>query len=370
MSWDRSTSRMTPPLPELCRSSHRLYVLCATLTSLTCRALQEDALQAALLTGPGLLELRDVDSPVPEAGEAAVRIRAVGICGTDLSIFKGKIPVAYPRIMGHEMVGEVIAGPAGSPEPGTRVIVDPNVACGRCPRCREGRANLCRDGWLLGRDRDGGLREIVAAPAGNLHRIPDDLEDHVAPLIQVLTTCVHAQRMTEVFPGDSVVVVGLGVTGLLHVQLAKIRGAWPVVGVTRSPEKLELARALGADVTVAAGDEDADERVIGATSGPDGPFGREGARLRDDRRTRWPLPLLRALLQGAGRDEPAGGAGRGLHGLDRGGRVRAAPARSADVPPPTARRARGCARRRRRRTQDGGRDLTAPRGRGAPVRSN
>src|SRR6266508_1523422 len=168
MSWDRSTSRMTPPLPELCRSSHRLYVLCATLTSLTCRALQEDALQAALLTGPGLLELRDVDSPVPEAGEAAVRIRAVGICGTDLSIFKGKIPVAYPRIMGHEMVGEVIAGPAGSPEPGTRVI--------------------------------------VAAPAGNLHRIPDDLEDHVAPLIQVLTTCVHAQRMTEVFPGDSVVV--------------------------------------------------------------------------------------------------------------------------------------------------------------------
>jgi len=258
---------MTPPLPELCRSSHRLYVLCATLTSLTCRALQEDALQAALLTGPGLLELRDVDSPVPEAGEAAVRIRAVGICGTDLSIFKGKIPVAYPRIMGHEMVGEVIAGPAGSPEPGTRVIVDPNVACGRCPRCREGRANLCRDGWLLGRDRDGGLREIVAAPAGNLHRIPDDLEDHVAPLIQVLTTCVHAQRMTEVFPGDSVVVVGLGVTGLLHVQLAKIRGAWPVVGVTRSPEKLELARALGADVTVAAGDEDAVERVIGATGG-------------------------------------------------------------------------------------------------------
>src|SRR6266511_700509 len=182
MSWDRSTSRMTPPLPELCRSSHRLYVLCATLTSLTCRALQEDALQAALLTGPGLLELRDVDSPVPEAGEAAVRIRAVGICGTDLSIFKGKIPVAYPRIMGHEMVGEVIAGPAGSPEPGTRVIVDPNVACGRCPRCREGRANLCRDGWLLGRDRDGGLREIVAAPAGNLHRIPVECAGTVATL--------------------------------------------------------------------------------------------------------------------------------------------------------------------------------------------
>lgn len=229
--------------------------------------LLEGLLQAALLTGPGHLELRQVDDPTPHADEAVVRMRAVGICGTDLSIFKGKITVAYPRIMGHEMVGEMLSAPPGSPEPGTRVIVDPNVACARCALCREGRANLCSAGWLLGRDRDGALREAVAVPVDNLYPIPDDLEDHVAPLIQVLTTCVHAQRMTEVFTGDAVVVVGLGVTGLLHVQLAKLRGAWPVVGVTRSAEKLELARAFGADVTVRADDEDALERVHEATGG-------------------------------------------------------------------------------------------------------
>lgn len=227
----------------------------------------EGSVRAAVLTGPGRMELREIEEVAASPGEASVRIRAVGICGTDLSIFKGKIPVAYPRIMGHEMVGEVLVSAGGAPDPGTRVIVDPNVACRRCARCREGRANLCSAGWLLGRDRDGALRELVIAPAENLYRLPEGLEDHVAPLIQVLTTCVHGQRLSPIFPGDSVVVVGLGVTGLLHVQLAKLRGADPVVGVTRSPEKLALARELGANVTVRADDPAAEDLVREATAG-------------------------------------------------------------------------------------------------------
>lgn len=225
------------------------------------------SLQAAVLTGPGQIELRDVDEPTAGSGEALVRILAVGICGTDLSIFKGKIPVTYPRIMGHEMVGEVLVSPGGSPGPGTRVIVDPNVACRRCDRCREGRANLCAAGWLLGRDRDGALCERVVAPAENLYRLPEDLQDHLVPLIQVLTTCVHGQRLVPIFPGDGTVVVGLGVTGLLHVQLAKLRGADPVVGITRSPRALELASELGADVTIAADDPAVEDRVKEATGG-------------------------------------------------------------------------------------------------------
>jgi L-iditol 2-dehydrogenase len=220
-----------------------------------------------VLTGPGQVELRDVDEPTAGPGEALVRIVAVGICGTDLSIFKGKIPVSYPRIMGHEMVGEVLVSPDGSPEPGSRVIVDPNVACRRCDRCREGRANLCAVGWLLGRDRDGALCELVAAPAENLYRLPKGFEDYVAPLIQVLTTVVHGQRLVSVFPGDATIIVGLGVTGLLHVQLAKLRGADPVVGITRSPRALELARELGADVAISAGDPAAEDLVIEATGG-------------------------------------------------------------------------------------------------------
>jgi len=222
--------------------------------------------RTAVLVEPERIEIRASEEPAAGEAQALVRIRVVGICGTDLSIYKGKIPVSYPRIMGHEMVGEVVSAPAGGAAPGSRVIVDPNVFCGRCARCREGRANLCSNGYLMGRDRDGALQELVAAPAENVYHLPEDLDDEVAPLIQVLTTCVHAQRMMKIFPGDSVAIVGLGVTGLLHLQLAKLRGAWPVVCITRSEAKLELARSLGADVTIrAAGDAVA--RALEATDG-------------------------------------------------------------------------------------------------------
>ena len=224
-------------------------------------------MQAAVLTGPERIELRDLAERTPGASDTVVRVRAVGICGTDVSIFGGKIPVDYPRVIGHEIVGEVASSANGAPPPGARVIVDPVVSCGRCARCREGRSNICTAGWLLGRDRDGGLCEFLVAPTSNLHPVPDGLADDVAPLIQVLTTCVHAQRMTPIFPGDATVVVGLGVTGLLHLQLAKLRGASPIVGVTRTAGKLELARELGADVAVASGDPTAVEDVVEATGG-------------------------------------------------------------------------------------------------------
>lgn len=222
-------------------------------------------MRAALLVGPGRIEMSDVERPGVADEEVMVGIRTLGICGTDRQIYSGAIPVSYPRIMGHEIVGEVLEATGGF-DTGARVIVDPSIACGRCERCLEGRGNICADGWLLGRDRDGGLREAISAPVANLHQLPADVADDVAPLIQVLTTCVHGQRMIDLFPGESVVIVGLGVGGLLHLQLAKLRGAWPVVCVTRSERKLELASDLGADVTVRSG-EGALEQIREATRG-------------------------------------------------------------------------------------------------------
>lgn len=192
-----------------------------------------------------------------------MRVDSVGICGTDLGIHSGDIPVEYPRVMGHEIVGTVANEGTSHTEVGARVLVDPGVACGACRQCREGRSNICTRGWLLGRDRDGGLRERLAVPSTNVHPLPDAIDIQLAPLLQVLATCVHAQRRTSIFPRESVVIVGLGVTGLLHLQLAKLRGAHPVIGVTRSARKLELASALGADVLIAA-DGSETERV-GAT---------------------------------------------------------------------------------------------------------
>src|SRR5207247_95086 len=104
------------------------------------------------------------------------------------------------------------------------------------------------------------------APASHVYRLPDAINSRTAPLIQVLTTCLHAQKQIEIVAGESVVVYGLGVTGQLHVQLAKARGASPIIGVTRSAEKRALAERLGADITVAGGDG-ALQRVRDATEG-------------------------------------------------------------------------------------------------------
>ncbi len=211
-------------------------------------------MRAAVLEAPGRLVVRDVAEPEgPE--RVRVRVDQVGVCGTDRKVVDGSIPVALPRVIGHELVGRVVDGGtgghegAGGPPSGTRVLVDPSVSCGRCSPCRRGQLHLCPTGGLMGRDVDGGLAELVAAPVDRLHVVPESVHDTDAALLQVLGTCVHAQRQVDVFPGDRTVVVGLGVSGLLHLQLLRARGAATVVGVGRSAAKRELAASLGATAT-------------------------------------------------------------------------------------------------------------------------
>jgi 2-desacetyl-2-hydroxyethyl bacteriochlorophyllide A dehydrogenase len=222
-------------------------------------------MKAMLLTAPGELVRDDVTRPGPEQGQLLVRVTHTGICGTDYKIFNGAIPVKYPRIMGHEIAGAVVEPGGSSLRSGDRVIVDPQLYCRSCFHCRIGQTHLCRNGVLVGRDRDGGFAEFVTVPPSHVFPLPASVETRVAPLIQVLTTCLHAQRQIDIFPGEFVVVLGLGVTGQLHVQLAKARGA-TVIGVTRSADKRALAETLGADLTIPGGD-DAVARVREATDG-------------------------------------------------------------------------------------------------------
>ena len=210
-------------------------------------------MKAMVLTGPGALVLEEVARPDAAARSVLVRITHSGICGTDYKIYKGSIPVAYPRIMGHEMAGEVVDGGDSAFRPGERVIIDPELFCGACFHCRIGQTNLCPNGSLLGRDANGGFAEFLSAPARQVFRLPASIDARTAPMIQVLTTCLHAQRQIATFPGEYVVVLGLGVTGQLHAQLAKARGA-TVIGVTRSADKRAMAETLGADVTFPGGD--------------------------------------------------------------------------------------------------------------------
>jgi len=202
-------------------------------------------MKAMVLRAPNDLALDDVAPPQVPAGHALVRITHSGLCGTDLKIYKGAIPAEYPLIMGHEMVGEVTSG--------ERVIIDPVLYCGNCFHCRMGQTNLCPAGGLIGRETNGGFAEYAAVPAGQVFRLPDSVDSRVAPLIQVATTCLHAQRLGSVSLGESVAVIGLGVSGQLHVQLAKARGAAKVIGISRSKFKNELAKQLGADVVIESG---------------------------------------------------------------------------------------------------------------------
>jgi 2-desacetyl-2-hydroxyethyl bacteriochlorophyllide A dehydrogenase len=228
--------------------------------------MKDTFMKAMVLKAPGDLALDDVARPTPGPSQVLIRVSHSGVCGTDLKIFNGAIRVQCPRIMGHEIVGEVVESSSGALRPGSRVIVDPQLFCGSCFHCRIDQTHLCPKGMLLGRDTNGGFAEFVTAPSSHVFPLPDSLGGRTAPLVQVLTTCLHAQRLSKIFPGDSVVVLGLGVTGQLHVQLAKARGAKPVIGITRSAAKRELAEQVGANLTFAT-TEGAIQKVIDATEG-------------------------------------------------------------------------------------------------------
>jgi 2-desacetyl-2-hydroxyethyl bacteriochlorophyllide A dehydrogenase len=195
-----------------------------------------------VLRAPSELALDDVALPQVPAGHVLVRITHSGLCGTDLKIYKGAIRAQYPLIMGHEMVGEAAGG--------ERVIIDPVLYCGTCFHCRIGQTNLCPAGGLIGRETNGGFAEYAAVPASQIFPLPDSIDSACAPLIQVATTCLHAQRLANLTQGESVAVIGLGVSGQLHVQLAKANGAGKVIGISRSRFKNDLAKQLGADVAI------------------------------------------------------------------------------------------------------------------------
>jgi 2-desacetyl-2-hydroxyethyl bacteriochlorophyllide A dehydrogenase len=223
-------------------------------------------MQAMVLRSPGRMGREEMARPVARAGEALVRVTHTGVCGTDLKIYNGAIRVKCPLVMGHEVAGEVVESAASGLERGDRVIVDPVLFCEQCFHCRKGQTNLCPNGKLIGRDSDGGFAEYAVAPATHAFRLPDAIDLRIAPLVQVATTCLHGQRRTPLFAGESVVVLGLGVSGQLHVQIAKARGAGLVIGVSRGAFKREMARALGADMAIESG-ESALAKVLEATDG-------------------------------------------------------------------------------------------------------
>src|SRR5262245_6175982 len=229
-----------------------------------------DLTRAAVLEAPRRVALAERPTAAPGPGQARIRVAATAVCHTDLEIYTGRHPgVRYPVVMGHEATGVVEAvGPGVARiRVGQRVIVDPIIACGACDSCARGRGNLCRNAGLLGRELDGSLAERLVLPARYLYALPDHLGLEMATLIETLVTVRHAQERAGISTGDAVVVLGQGATGLLHTQLAKLSGGAPVIVVSRSPWKLELARRMKADHVINSAEEDVVAAVIRLTDG-------------------------------------------------------------------------------------------------------
>jgi L-iditol 2-dehydrogenase len=217
-------------------------------------------MRVARLHGKGDLRLHDEERPRPGPGEALVRVRAVGLCGSDLHWFaEGGIAearVRRPFVLGHEF--------GGVTEDSRRVAVDPAVPCGACPSCFEGHANLCQQVRFAGDGaHDGGLGEWVAWPERCLVTLPASLTESDGAMLEPLGIALHALDLAHVRTAARVGVFGCGPIGLLILQVARLSGARLfATDLARRPHRLEAARALGAEVFAA---ED----------------GREGGAIRD-----------------------------------------------------------------------------------------
>jgi L-iditol 2-dehydrogenase len=235
---------------------------------------------AVRVHGPGDLRVDRVEVPRPGPGDVLVRVRAVGVCTTDRKLAGRGTPGGGPRVLGHEIVGEVAAAPPagdGLPLPaGSRVAVAPNVGDGTCRWCAAGATNYCPSFRAFGIHLDGGMADFLLVPrravaAGHLLPLPDALPDDRAALLEPLACCVEGLLTSALAPGERLVIVGAGVMGRLHVAAARALGAGRIVVLDRKEGRLAHARALGADATVlvAEGVRDADlgERVRAALGG-------------------------------------------------------------------------------------------------------
>lgn len=234
-------------------------------------------MQAVTFQAPG--EVRVEERPDPELvarGDAIVRVEATGVCGSDLHIYHGRIPIEPGFTLGHEFVGSVVAageGVHGLAE-GDRVLGCYCSACGHCFFCRRGDFHQCDEGRVFGHGKtlgslQGAQAELVLVPHANLtlRRVPEGMSDDVALFAgDVMGTGWHAVDQAGVRPGDSTVVIGLGPVGLCAVQAARAAGAARVIAIDTVEERLELARSFGAD-PVHLTEEDPGARVKAATDG-------------------------------------------------------------------------------------------------------
>lgn len=213
---------------------------------------------AVIRNHPRRIEIEEMDIPACGPGEVLVRVRACGLCGSDVHGFldedsKGRVD---GLIMGHEACGEVasVGVQVENWKPGDRVVIDPQFSCGKCYACRHSWFNICEEGGIIGSAlrgfHQGAMAEYVAVPEKHLHRLPDNLTFEEGALIEPVANSIHAVNRAGIRVGDRVAVMGAGTIGLCMIQAARLAGAGSIAAIDVSEFHLKLAKKLGADILI------------------------------------------------------------------------------------------------------------------------
>ncbi len=204
-------------------------------------------MQAAVYEGVGRVRLVERPDPRPGVDELLVQVQASGICGTDRHIFHGESPARAPVILGHEFVGRVVAvGDEVDPVwVGRQVSVDPNVYCGQCDYCRDGRPQLCTHLEAIGVTRDGGFAQYCVVPEKQALPVPEGLRVKEAAMAEPVACCVHGIDLAGIRAGQTVAVLGGGAIGLILAQLAWAQGAADVVVSEPAAPRRQIAAEIG-----------------------------------------------------------------------------------------------------------------------------
>jgi len=232
-------------------------------------------MQALLLSEYKHLEIADLPTPALGAEDVLVRVAACGICGSDVHGYDGssgrRIP---PIVMGHEASGTIAAlgADVSDYKVGDRVTFDSTVYCGECDFCAKGEVNLCNNRQVIGVScpefhREGAFAEYVAVPERILYRLPDNLSFPEAAMLEAVSVALHAVHVTEIEGGETALVIGAGMIGLLLVQAARALGCSRVFVADIDATRLELAKSLGADETFLASGDDLLQTILQRTSG-------------------------------------------------------------------------------------------------------
>jgi 2-desacetyl-2-hydroxyethyl bacteriochlorophyllide A dehydrogenase len=223
-------------------------------------------MKAVVLDGPGQLSIKTVPDPEIKDGWPLIKMKAAGICGSDVNAFKGKGQVLnYPIILGHEVAGEVIEtrGPSKF-HPGDRVMVEPYLACGTCYACSRGQTNCCEHLRCLGVQTDGAMSEYLVHPESLLHPIPDAISWTAATVSEPLTVAMHGIQRAGLTAGEYVAIIGAGTIGMLSAMYVLYRGGIPIL-IDPLEKRLNTGKNLGVVYTINPSQVPAQEAVMDIT---------------------------------------------------------------------------------------------------------